>query len=364
MVLINVDAAIFASSCRMGAGVVIRDHNEIYVAACSDSYQEVTILELAEAMAMRKALIFTKDKSLDHMSLATDCIFMVQRINAGEMDRSICGPVVQDIKHLIATFSAYSVVHVRRELNAAMHLLARSSKFSLSSVWRGVPPDCIRRTLCIDIITCLGINKIADIPTQKKSTVDGRSDGPAGFGVSGELSHEENVPEGSRGPRASATCSRFLVPPRPPMATTLPTSASATNTAARIFQSTTRCRFPRTSPVLAPSRSATRRFSGVACSPGIDGVGGQAAPREDTVRIVAVVGDGSISPLKDTPWEEVMRHTVGVLSEPNTTPQLSLNPHQFAFSRLTFLKHSHGEYNTTLGIEVILLIVCNYWHTV
>ncbi|KAM0903712.1 hypothetical protein ACQ4PT_018481 [Festuca glaucescens] len=93
------------------------------------------------------------------------------------------------------------------------------------------------------------------------------------------------------------------------MATTLPTSASATNAAALIFQSATRCRFPRTSPVLAPSRSATLCFSGVACSPGIGGVGGQAAPREDTVRIVAVVGDGSISPLKDTPWEEVMRHT-------------------------------------------------------
>lgn len=28
------------------------------------------------------------------------------------------------------------------------------------------------------------------------------------------------------------------------------------------------------------------------------------------VRIVTVVGEGSISPLKNTPWEEVMRHTV------------------------------------------------------
>jgi ribonuclease HI len=149
MVLINVDAALFASSRRMGAGVVIRDHNGVCVAACSDSYQEVTIPELAEAMAMRRSLIFAKYESLDHVSLATDCLSMVQRINADEMDRSICGPVVQDIKHLIATFSTCSVVHVRRELNAAAHLLARFSEFSLSSVWRGVPPDCIRRTLCI-----------------------------------------------------------------------------------------------------------------------------------------------------------------------------------------------------------------------
>jgi hypothetical protein len=43
---------------------------------------------------------------------------------------------------------------------------------------------------------------------------------------------------------------------------------------------------------------------------------------EDAVRIVAVVGDGSISPLKDTPWEEVMRHTVGTLSEPTISSPL------------------------------------------
>lgn len=29
-----------------------------------------------------------------------------------------------------------------------------------------------------------------------------------------------------------------------------------------------------------------------------------------TARIVTVVGDGSVSPLKNTPWEQVMRHTV------------------------------------------------------
>ncbi|RRT85553.1 hypothetical protein B296_00003287 [Ensete ventricosum] len=29
-----------------------------------------------------------------------------------------------------------------------------------------------------------------------------------------------------------------------------------------------------------------------------------------TVRIVTVVGDGSVSPLKNTPWEQVIRHTV------------------------------------------------------
>ena len=35
-----------------------------------------------------------------------------------------------------------------------------------------------------------------------------------------------------------------------------------------------------------------------------------AAMTDTPVRIVAIVGEGSISPLKSTPWEEVMLHTV------------------------------------------------------
>jgi hypothetical protein len=54
--LINVDAALFSSSKSMGAGVVIRDHNGDCVAACCNSFPNVIIPELAEAMAVRFAL--------------------------------------------------------------------------------------------------------------------------------------------------------------------------------------------------------------------------------------------------------------------------------------------------------------------
>jgi hypothetical protein len=45
----------------MGAGVMIRNHNGACVAPCSDSFEEVTIPELVEAMVMRRTLIFSKD---------------------------------------------------------------------------------------------------------------------------------------------------------------------------------------------------------------------------------------------------------------------------------------------------------------
>jgi len=81
--------------------------------------------------------------------------------------------------------------------------------------------------------------------------------------------------------------------------------------------------------VLSPPLTATFRWRGgcnvaCSCSPGPppavpaeprseDFAGHATSPVE--IRIVAVVGEGSISPIKDTPWEEVMRHTVRSLSE-------------------------------------------------
>jgi hypothetical protein len=50
----NVDAAIFASTRQMGVGAV-RDHNGNFIAACGERFDEVIILEMAEALAIRRA---------------------------------------------------------------------------------------------------------------------------------------------------------------------------------------------------------------------------------------------------------------------------------------------------------------------
>ncbi|KAJ1285129.1 hypothetical protein BS78_03G256400 [Paspalum vaginatum] len=100
------------------------------------------------------------------------------------------------------------------------------------------------------------------------------------------------------------------------MATALPAAAAA----AASYLQLSRRHLPRTSPVLYPLRTATFRCHGsssvvCSCSPGPPPAGrsggaGQDTSPEGTVRVVAIVGEGSISPIKDTPWEEVMRHTV------------------------------------------------------
>ena len=81
-VLINVDAALFKSSERMGAGVVIRNHRGDCLAACSELLHAVTSPELAEAFAMRRALALAREEGFEQVMVASDCLSVVQRIKS------------------------------------------------------------------------------------------------------------------------------------------------------------------------------------------------------------------------------------------------------------------------------------------
>ena len=56
--MVNVDAALFAKSERMGIGLVIRDHNCDSLAASRQVYNRTIDLELEETIALRHAVHF------------------------------------------------------------------------------------------------------------------------------------------------------------------------------------------------------------------------------------------------------------------------------------------------------------------
>jgi ribonuclease HI len=55
---------------------------------------------LAEAMAVRRALAIAKERGFQYIILASDCLSLMQRIQAKAMDHSVVGVVVRDIKFL------------------------------------------------------------------------------------------------------------------------------------------------------------------------------------------------------------------------------------------------------------------------
>jgi ribonuclease HI len=147
-VYINTDAAIFSTSRQMGVGVVIRNHLGECLAACSELIYEVTAPELAEALAVRRAVSLAGDEGFGKLQVVSDCLSVIQRINSTMVDRSSVGVIIQDIKSLASNFESISFSHVRRQCNESAHILARLAESFISSTFRNFAPDCIRQSLC------------------------------------------------------------------------------------------------------------------------------------------------------------------------------------------------------------------------
>jgi hypothetical protein len=77
-VMVNVDAALFASTRQMGASIMIRDHIGAFLAACGERIDEVITLELAEALAVRRAVSFCLEEGYSRVIVGSDCLAVVQ----------------------------------------------------------------------------------------------------------------------------------------------------------------------------------------------------------------------------------------------------------------------------------------------
>jgi hypothetical protein len=87
-VLVNIDASIFTSFKQMGDGIVIRDHMGLCPATCGERSNNVTMPEMAEALAIRRAIVFAREEGFLDVILASYCLSAIQRINSSVTDRS------------------------------------------------------------------------------------------------------------------------------------------------------------------------------------------------------------------------------------------------------------------------------------
>lgn len=81
----------------------------------------------------------------------------------------------------------------------------------------------------------------------------------------------------------------------------------------RHFQSNRKAAHSITLSMPSRRRTVSRRRLSVSPAAVAEADKSTTSAAETPVRIVAIVGEGSISPLKSTPWEEVMLHTVRTL---------------------------------------------------
>jgi hypothetical protein len=66
-----------------------------------------------------------KELGLRKIALETDCSGVVAKLQASDKNRSIHGPLVEEIKASLGELDDFRVLHVRRSGNAVAHKLAK-----------------------------------------------------------------------------------------------------------------------------------------------------------------------------------------------------------------------------------------------
>jgi ribosome recycling factor len=66
-----------------------------------------------------------KEVGLTKIVLESDCMGVVVKLNSKELDRSVHGQLIKDIKVLLGDFEESSVSHVRRTGNEVAHRLTK-----------------------------------------------------------------------------------------------------------------------------------------------------------------------------------------------------------------------------------------------
>ncbi|RLN12005.1 hypothetical protein C2845_PM09G10000 [Panicum miliaceum] len=143
----NIDAAILNDPPSIGMGVVIRDRFGKFISGSCQKMYIAADPELAEAIAVRYAVVYAKDMNLQHVIVASNCLNIVRKIKAPRMDRSLVSPIIKDIKNLVRGTS-FVFIHIPRGCNEAAHAIARLAHQSAGLMWSNDAPESIRATLC------------------------------------------------------------------------------------------------------------------------------------------------------------------------------------------------------------------------
>ncbi|KAL8101649.1 hypothetical protein AgCh_033518 [Apium graveolens] len=109
------------------AGMVARNSSGHLIQAKAKLFQEMITPALAEAMAIKEALSWTKQEQWKKVVIESDSLVAIQAIRGQVPMRSLLGKVVEDCRNLVKGASTTSLFFVKRYANEAAHYIARES---------------------------------------------------------------------------------------------------------------------------------------------------------------------------------------------------------------------------------------------
>ncbi|GMN40729.1 hypothetical protein TIFTF001_009947 [Ficus carica] len=150
---LNVDASVSPESDHIGIGAVIRDEKGRILGAMAKSVEGTFSPFLAECIALREGLMMAKELESVTIVVETDAINVVSAVS-DNTEFSLEGPILEDVKQLLAQLWNPGVYHIRRSANHVAHLLARFGfNSNCTNVWICETPIIVSNVVSFDAIT-------------------------------------------------------------------------------------------------------------------------------------------------------------------------------------------------------------------
>ncbi|KAL8104689.1 hypothetical protein AgCh_028771 [Apium graveolens] len=136
-VKVNTDAALFENSNCYSYAMVARDHTGAMLEAVSCCRPGRPNPELAEAVGIREALSWVKQKSWPSTIVESDCLGAIQAIRCSSIHLSYLGRVIDECKQLLSDLESRNVTlkFVKRSANKVAHFIARNSSSIADRRW-------------------------------------------------------------------------------------------------------------------------------------------------------------------------------------------------------------------------------------
>lgn len=107
--MVNGDGALAQSGKAGGGGVVMRDHNGKFLAGASHFFPSTSGPEQAELLASRRAIQVASEGGVGKIVLETVCQCPVGVQSERSLNRSVNGPLIEEIKTLLGYFDNYAI---------------------------------------------------------------------------------------------------------------------------------------------------------------------------------------------------------------------------------------------------------------
>ena len=103
----NLDVALFDGLDHVGIGVVFRDHSSHVIISLSQKVGLTWTMEMAEVLAVRRALKFARELCLLDIVLEGNCLRVIQALNSLEHCNTLFGHIVNESKRLGGSIRTY-----------------------------------------------------------------------------------------------------------------------------------------------------------------------------------------------------------------------------------------------------------------